>query len=97
MIKGLFAKFFGTPAADSLNPKVVPMSTEDEKRLIELCSVPVQDALKALHADTRGLSSEAAEQRLNKFGPNELSHTKQLGFFADIFERCKSPSSSSCS
>ena len=38
-----------------------------------------------------GLTSENADQRLHKFGPNELSHTKQLGFFADIFERCKSP------
>jgi len=91
MIRNLFSKFFGTPAAESLNPKIVPMATEHEKRMVELCLVPIQDALKALHAEPQGLSSESAEQRLHKFGPNELSHARQLGFFADILERCKSP------
>jgi len=39
----------------------------------------------------RGLTSENAERRLHKFGANELAHTKELSFLADIFERCKSP------
>ncbi len=53
--------------------------------------MPIQEALASLFSDPRGLTSEAAERRLHKFGPNELSHTKELSFLADIFERCKSP------
>ena len=89
--KGFFSKFFQKSAADSLNLRNSQTATEHERRLIELCSMPAQEALAWLFSDPRGLTSENADQRLHQFGPNELSHTKQLGFFADIFERCKSP------
>ena len=91
MTKGFFSKFFRKSAADPLNLKNSQTATEHERRLIELCSMPAQEALAWLFSEPRGLTSENADQRLHKFGPNELSHTKQLGFFADIFERCKSP------
>ena len=91
MTQGLFSKFLGLSNAEKLNMKTAQPSTEHERRLIELCLAPAQDALRDLHSDPQGLSSETAERRLHKFGPNELSHTKQLSFLADIFERCKSP------
>ena len=91
MTKGFLSKFFKKSAADPLNLKNSQTATEHERRLIELCSMPAQEALAWLFSEPRGLTSENADQRLHKFGPNELSHTKQLGFFADIFERCKSP------
>jgi Mg2+-importing ATPase len=91
MTRGFFSKFFGKSAAEPLNLKNSQTATEHERRLIELCSMPVPEALGALHSDSRGLTSESAERRLHKFGANELAHTKELSFLADIFERCKSP------
>jgi P-type Mg2+ transporter len=66
-------------------------ATEDERRLIDLCTAPMPEALKALETTGQGLSAEVAESRLDEYGPNELSHAKRLGFWADILHRCKSP------
>ncbi len=59
--------------------------------MVELCAVSTQEAIEALNSTPRGLSSEEAERRLNEYGANELAHAKQLGFWGDIFRRCKSP------
>ena len=91
MTKGFFTKIFRKSAAEPLNPKNSQTVTEHERRLVELCSMPAQEALAWLFTDPRGLTSEAAERKLRKIGPNELAHTKELSFLADIFERCKSP------
>jgi Mg2+-importing ATPase len=64
---------------------------EDERRLIELCTVSAAEALTRLGSSVQGLSSEEAERRRAEYGPNELSRSKQLGFWADIYHRCKSP------
>ena len=66
-------------------------SSEHERRMVELCAVSVQEAIKALNSTPKGLSTEEAERRLDKYGANELAHAKQLGFWGDIFRRCKSP------
>ncbi|WP_319585848.1 magnesium-translocating P-type ATPase [uncultured Desulfobulbus sp.] len=66
-------------------------SSEYERRMVELCAVSTQEAIEALNSTPRGLSSEEAERRLNEYGANELAHAKQLGFWGDIFRRCKSP------
>ncbi|GAK56816.1 magnesium-transporting ATPase, E1-E2 family [Candidatus Vecturithrix granuli] len=66
-------------------------SNEHERRLVELCNVPIQEALDALKATLQGLSKEAADQRLDEFGPNELTHFRRLGFWADMFHRFRSP------
>jgi Mg2+-importing ATPase len=91
MTRGFFSKFFGKSAAEPQNPKNSQTATEHERRLIELCSMPASEALAWLFSDPRGLTAEAAERRLHEVGPNELAHTKELSFLADIFERCKSP------
>jgi Mg2+-importing ATPase len=59
--------------------------------MVELCAVSEQEAIEKLKSSVTGLSEEEAEKRLNKYGANELAHTKELGFWADIFRRCKSP------
>ena len=53
--------------------------------------MPVSEAVKVLGTTPGGLNSEEAERRLDEYGPNELSHTRHVGFFADILHRCKSP------
>ncbi|MFH1008110.1 MAG: magnesium-translocating P-type ATPase [Candidatus Latescibacterota bacterium] len=91
MNKALFKKFFRGSTAESLNLRSLPETNEFERRLIELCAIPAQDALDGLKTGPRGLSSEEAEQRLDEFGPNELAQARRLGFWGDIFHRCKSP------
>ena len=78
------------------NIKNIPLSAhrnlkENEERLINLCSIGIQDALEELQTNIQGLNSKEAESRLDEIGPNELSHLKKLGFWADIANRMKGP------
>jgi len=66
-------------------------AAENERRMVELCAVSEQEAVEKLNSSLKGLSAEEAERRLGKYGANELAHAKQLGFWGDIFRRCKSP------
>lgn len=63
----------------------------NERRLIRLCIVPLEDAFRELETGFEGLSSKEAERRLDEHGPNELAHAKRLGFWGDVLERLKSP------
>lgn len=78
-------------AADSFNSKTMKEAGELERRLLDICSIPIQDALRSLETGLRGLSPEEAERRLDEFGPNELAPARRRGFLSDIFQRCKSP------
>src|ERR1039457_3880534 len=82
--------FPGSSGSQSLTNKDSG-SSEHERRMVELCAVSEQEAIKALHSTPKGLSAEEAERRLDKYGANELAHAKELGFWGDIFRRCKSP------
>lgn len=62
-----------------------------ERRLLEICSFSVKEAIKTLATSSKGLSTEEAERRLDEYGANELAHARQTGFWGDIFHRCKSP------
>ena len=91
MIKGLLDMSARVFRADSPNPRMLQEVSEQERRLIDLCVRPVGEALAALDAGLRGLSSEEADKRLDEYGLNELSHTRRMGFLADILQRCRSP------
>jgi Mg2+-importing ATPase len=65
--------------------------TEDEKRLLEVCSVPAAHAMQIMGSTERGLSAEEAEQLLEKHGRNEITQTRRLNFIQDILRRLKSP------
>jgi Mg2+-importing ATPase len=91
MNKTLLSKFSAGPVTASQGQGVPRESSEFERRLIDICTLPVQEALKTLETSPRGLSSEEAERRLDEYGPNELAQSRHLGFWGDIFERCKSP------
>ena len=70
----------------------IPQSqAENERRLLSVCSKPAAEALAILGTTAKGLSSEEAERRRELYGPNELARGKQLGFWADILQRCRSP------
>ena len=91
MIKALLDMSGRLFRADSPNQRMLQEVSEQERRLIDLCVRPVGEALAALDAGLRGLSSEEADKRLDEYGLNELSHTRHKGFLIDILERCKSP------
>ncbi|MCX6582145.1 MAG: magnesium-translocating P-type ATPase [Candidatus Aminicenantes bacterium] len=88
MKKGLFARF-----SNRLGVQSPPSHTLNghERQLVKLCTIPIQEALGTLKTTLQGLMTEEAEQRLDKYGPNELSHHKRLGFWADMVHRLKSP------
>ncbi len=65
--------------------------TEDEKRLWEVCTAPVSQAMQIMGSNDQGLSPEEAAKKLEKYGRNEISQAKRLNFFQDILHRCKSP------
>ncbi|HET6513618.1 MAG TPA: magnesium-translocating P-type ATPase [Thermodesulfovibrionales bacterium] len=65
--------------------------TEDEKRLLEVCSVPDVQALQMMGSNDRGLSTEDAEQLLEKYGRNEITQARRLNFLQDVLRRLKSP------
>ena len=88
MKKGLFARFSRGSATQLPTAQT---SNEHEKRLVELCTVPLPEALATLNTSLEGLTTKEAKLRLGEFGPNELSHLKRLGFWADMVHRFRSP------
>lgn len=80
-----FSKVAGpqTPVTQTLN--------EHERQLAKLCAIPVQETLGTLTTTLQGLAAEEAENRLDEYGPNELSHLKRPGFWADMANRLKNP------
>ncbi|MCE1188192.1 MAG: magnesium-translocating P-type ATPase [Ignavibacteria bacterium] len=66
-------------------------ATENEQRLASVCRAEVPEALSMMGSSLSGLLNETAEKRLDEYGYNELAHAKTMGFWEDIYHRCKSP------
>jgi len=73
------------------SPKSRFIRNDDERRLKDICTLSPTQGLAALDVAEQGLSAEEATHRLDKYGPNELAHTEQMGFWADILYRLKNP------
>lgn len=83
------AKWFSRKSKKEIdNRKLI---NESEKFLLEIASLSPVDAIKKLNSSSRGLTFEEAKKRLDEYGLNELSKVKRIGFWADIYERFKSP------
>ena len=61
------------------------------KLLQNICSISVEEALKALEASLPGLNSDTADERLKKYGENYLLKARKISFFMDILIRFKNP------
>lgn len=83
------AKWFSKRSKKEINNR--KLISESEKFLIEVASLSPVDAIKKLNSSSRGLTPKEAERRLDEYGLNELSKVKRIGFWADIYERFKSP------
>ena len=88
MKRGFFARF---SKGSNETPAAPQTLSEHERQLAELCTIPIQEALAGLKTTLQGLRAEEAEKRLDEYGPNELSHLKRLGFWADMAHRLRSP------
>jgi P-type Mg2+ transporter len=89
MARSIFSKI--SPSTFTKEAKSPHQISENERSFIEICSLNIQDALSRLNTDSKGLSSNEYEKRLDEFGPNELAHSKTLSIWIDLFNRCKSP------
>jgi P-type Mg2+ transporter len=69
-------------------------SVNDTKRrspLQDLCECVPDDALKQLNAERDGLTPEQVEQRLEQYGPNEITHEKPPTWYHQLFHAFVTP------
>ena len=65
-------------------------ATEEQRRLLEICSLSPEAALTALQTSDRGLTGEEVERRRGQYGRNVLA-LKKGGAFRDLLERFRNP------
>ncbi len=65
--------------------------SEHEQKLIELCTLPVKEALQRLGVTENGLSDEQVETAREEYGSNILSHRKEAGIVLELLQRCRNP------
>ncbi len=63
----------------------------EERELLECGALSPQAVLARLAGAEKGLSAEQVEERLERFGPNEVGPQRRAGFFGEIFQRSKNP------
>ncbi len=64
---------------------------EYSKKLIEICRLSEEEALKKMKSRIQGLTSAEAEERLKTFGSNILQKEKKINFLLDLILRFKDP------
>lgn len=65
--------------------------SEHEQKLMELCTLPAQEALQRLGVTENGLSGEQIETARKEYGSNILSHRKEAGIVMELLQRCRNP------
>ncbi|MGE5315932.1 MAG: magnesium-translocating P-type ATPase [Acidobacteriota bacterium] len=89
VVRSIFSKI--SPLLFTQEAKAPHQASDTERLLIDICALDVQQAIQKLNSTANGLSSGEAESRIKEYGRNELAHTKTIGIWADLFNRCKSP------
>jgi Mg2+-importing ATPase len=65
--------------------------SEHEKRLVELCRIPPDEALEQIKSSHDGLTQVQVEERREEFGLNAIGQKKQAGLFKELADRCRNP------
>ena len=65
--------------------------SEHEQKLMELCTLPAEEALQRLGVTENGLSDEQVETARKEYGSNILSHRKEAGIVMELLQRCRNP------
>lgn len=90
MLKSIFGKI--SPSAFRQAAKASAKETsEHEKKLMALCALSPEESLKEMRVDEKGLPSPEVEARRQEFGSNDLGPKEKMGFFMEIFQRCRNP------
>ena len=78
-----------------LTARPLPSGPSNGKRqpsvLPELCTCAPEEALARLEASKSGLTEEQVEARLERYGPNEVTHEKPPTWYAQLFHAFLTP------
>jgi len=66
-------------------------AAQGERELLECAALSAESVLARLGTSEKGLTPEQVEERLERFGHNEVEHARQLGFIGEIIDRSKNP------
>jgi Mg2+-importing ATPase len=65
--------------------------TPNEQRLVDVCALTPDEALKKNNSTANGMTAEGIEKSRGEFGPNELKAGEKHGVIVDILLRFKNP------
>jgi Mg2+-importing ATPase len=65
--------------------------SEHEQRLIDICRLSPEEALRKLGVTEAGLTEEGVEAARREFGNNDFGAKKEIGIFMELVQRCKNP------
>ncbi len=66
-------------------------NSEAVKRLYDICSAHVEEALSKMETNSKGLDQETHDRLLKEFGKNEISGSGKTNAFVDLLLRFKNP------
>ena len=90
MLKSLFMKI--SPSLIRQEAKATShTTTEDERRLSELCAMTPEAALLEMKTSERGLDADMVEARRKEYGTNEIIASKADGPIIEILQRFRNP------
>jgi Mg2+-importing ATPase len=90
MLKSIFGKISPSVFRQAAKASAKEVS-EHEKKLMDLCTLSSEETLKQLGVGEKGLSSAEVEARRQEYGSNDLGPKEKMGFFMEIFQRCRNP------
>ena len=90
MLKSIFGKISPSVFRQAATASAKEIS-EHEKKLMDLCALSSEETLKQLGVGEKGLSSAEVEARRQEYGSNDLGPKEKMGFFMEIFQRCRNP------
>jgi Mg2+-importing ATPase len=70
---------------------ILQRANGNERRLVEICAMAPDEALKSLSTTEQGLMNDQVELLRGEFGPNEISREKRIGFVSGILRRFANP------
>jgi Mg2+-importing ATPase len=79
---------------EQLHTRLNDRNASDNKRrspLVDICDCVPDEALRQLDAVRGGLTPEQVEERLERYGPNEISHEKPPSWYQQLFHAFVTP------
>jgi Mg2+-importing ATPase len=65
--------------------------SEQQKKLVALCALTAEEALKRMEVTAAGLNEEQVEAARALHGLNDLGAKKRVGLLVELAERCRNP------